>query len=456
MLYRIYPDRDTFLTNFQLQNVQRTGSNFGNSEILHLFKQAGVSGAVGVAASSSLARILTRFDLSAFQALTGSSAVPADGITYVLRMSDAQHDRTLPSSFDVEVQAVAQDWDEGRGRDVDRFADRGVANWDKAKSNVLWTTPGASGSGPIATQHFDSGHENLEVDVTSIVQLWMSGTLANNGFLVRVSSSQEQDGLDYYTKMFHSRETFFKDKRPYLEARWDRSTRDDRNNFYWGVSGTLFLYHGVRGAEQDIPGVGTGQLGVRVVDASGTVAVLTASHAGYPGTYAVTFTVPSGNFSGSLFRDIWFNLATTASWYMTGSFGIADSLSNQVRPASRYFVSVVNLKSEYEVEEAPRLSLFVRPHDYNPARVLTASLDSHGAVITKGYFRVVNDRTDEVVVPFGTGSLEYTRMAYDERGNYFNIWMSSLSPGNVYRLSFLFDVDGQRQYVDQGFKFRVV
>jgi hypothetical protein len=119
------------------------------------------------------------------------------------------------------------------------------------------------------------------------------------------------------------------------------------------------------------------------------------------------------------------------------------------------FVNIVNLRNEYDRTEIPRFDLFVRDRDYNPAVVLTASSDHRGLVVTKAYYQLQNDRTDEVVVPFGTGSIETTRLSYDKRGNYFNFHIRSLSPGNVYRIVFLFDVDGQRKFVDQGFKFRV-
>lgn len=456
MFYRIFAQKDTFITNFKLRNVQQTGSNFGSSEILHLYKQAGTSGSVGVSATSSVARILTKFDLGIFSALTASYDIPSTGVSYFLKLSDAQHDKTLPSSFDVQVQAVSQDWDEGRGRDVDNFSDKGVANWVKAKSNSFWPQAGASGTGPFATAHFDNGHENIELNVTSIVQGWFSGTFSNNGFLIKISSSQEVDSQDYYAKMFHGRETSFKDKRPYLEARWNDSSRDDRNNFYFDVSGTLFLNHVVQGQFTNIPEIGTGNIGVRIVDASGTVASLTGTYTGFPGRYSVTFALPSGNFSGSLFKDIWYDFSSPSHWFMTGTFGIGDDLNVPGAQPKKYFVTVMNLRDSYETDETVRLGLFVRPHDYNPARVLTASFEANGTIVNKAYYRIVNDRTDEIVVPFSTGSLEYTRLSYDQRGNYLKLHVGSLSPGNVYRLSFLFDVDGQKQYVDQGFKFRVV
>lgn len=450
MIYRIFSSKDTFITNHKRSSTPQTGSNFGSSEILHLFKR------IDAAGTASLGRILTSFDLAGMSALTASGEAPAAGVRFYLKMFDAQHCGPLPSSYDVEVQGLSQDWDEGRGHDVDNFSDKGFANWDKAKSNVFWTTPGASGSGVISSFHFDQGHENLEVDVSDIVQSWLDGTSTNNGFLVRISSSLESNGLEYYTKMFHGRETSFKDKRPVLEARWDDSVKDDRNNFFFDVSGSLFMHHVVRGQRQNIPEIGTGSIGVRVVDASGTIAIVTGSYAGRPGTYSASFLVPTGSYSGSLFHDIWFDLSSPSRWFVTGAFGIGDSLNVTDISPKKYFVNIPGLRDSYEDSEVVRMGLFVRPIDYNPARVLTASLDSHGTVITKGYYRITNDRTDEVVVPWGTGSTEFTRLSYDENGNHFTVHMSSLAPGNIYRISFLFDVDGQRQYIlDAGLKFRV-
>ena len=439
MFYRMFSAKDTFITNERLTNTPKTGSNFGACEILHVHK-------VMQSLTASYAHILTKFDLAEIAPLTGS----ATNVIYKLRLTDTQHDKTLPYSFDLEVQAVTQDWDEGRGRDVDFFSDLGVANWDKAKSNVWWTTAGASGSGPIVSAHFDTGHENLDVDVTSIVREWLSGNLTNNGFLVRLSSSMEADSSDYYVKMFHGRNTHFHDKRPFLEAQWDDHETDDRNNFYFGVSGTLAMNHVVRGQLVDIPGVTS--LNVVITDASGTI--LSASGSRYTtGKYSVTFALPSASYSGSTFFDTWSNGATT---YMVGDFEVDGVQYSPNIQTKRYVVNISNLKDVYDLSESPRLDLFIRPNDYNPARVLTASLDANGTVITRGFYKIINDRTDEVVVPFSTGSLEYTRLSYDERGNYFKLNMNSLSSGNIYRILFLLDADGQTQYIDQSFKFRVV
>jgi hypothetical protein len=117
---------------------------------------------------------------------------------------------------------------------------------------------------------------------------------------------------------------------------------------------------------------------------------------------------------------------------------------------------VINLKNQYDQSEVVKLKLFARPKDYNPAVVTTASLGPTGIAFDKAYYRITNDRTDAIVVPFGTGSVEYTKLSYDANGNYFKFHMANLPAGNVYRVVFLFDVGGQKHFVDEGFKFRVV
>lgn len=455
MIYRIYPTKDTFVSNYALNSIQRTGSNFGASEILHLYKQAGLSGAVGVTASASIARILTQFDISSFSSMLSSGEMSTSAV-YVLKLFDAQHDQTLPSSYTVQVYACATPWDEGRGHDVDNFSDLGFANWVKPKSTTYWTLPGGDVTGSAVEFSFDDGHENLEVDITRIVNDWLSGTFDNNGLIVKLSSSHEEDYSDYFIKMFHGRNTFFKDKRPYIEARWNDFETDDRSNFHYDTTGSLYLRNIVGGQFQNLVTIGTGSIGVKIVDLSGTILTVTGSYAGIPGRYSASFSLPSASYSGSAFSDVWFDLADTSRWFMSGVFYPTPVRGLQTIPVNSYYVTVSNAKNTYEADENVRFNLFARSKDYNPARVLTASLGPQGTILNKAYYRIVNDRTGEIVVPFSTGSDNYTRMSYDGNGNYFTVRMSSFASGNVYRITVLVDENGQKTYLDPGLKFRVM
>jgi hypothetical protein len=124
---------------------------------------------------------------------------------------------------------------------------------------------------------------------------------------------------------------------------------------------------------------------------------------------------------------------------------------------SDVIVNVTNLRGTYRAEEKTRMRLFVRPRDYNPAVVMTASLGPQGVVVDPAYYRVENDRTGEVVIPYGTGSNpESTRLSYDSSGSYFDMWMRNLPPGNAYRLLFILGSSSDHRVVDQDLIFRVV
>ena len=136
------------------------------------------------------------------------------------------------------------------------------------------------------------------------------------------------------------------------------------------------------------------------------------------------------------------------------------SLPQAASGSAQYVVHITNLKNTYELVENPQLRLFIRPVDYNPAIVLTGTMAPQNTVVAKAYYRIDNDRTLEQVIPFGTGSYvggtDSTRLSYDENGNFFSFPMSNLAPGNIYRVVLLFDIGGQRQLIDGGFKFKVV
>jgi hypothetical protein len=456
VILRFKPVRDTFITNVRKRAVPQTGSNFGAAHSLDLFKVSGVSGALGAVSGSGLSRLLLIFSTSSLDSLVERGLVsPSSFTSYRLRLKHATTSETLPTSYDAEVLPASGSWDEGRGMDVDEFLDKGFANWDKRTSTSFWVNRGGDfHASPVATYHFDDGFEDLDVDVTPHFQAWASGTIPNHGLLVRMTASVESDSVytDYYIKRFYSRTTDFKDRAPYVEARWNDFLGDDRARMRWGSTGSLFLYNVSAGNFSNISGVGTGSLFVRIFDASGTLMFVTASHVGRPGIYSASFALPTGSYSGSVFYDSWFRSGAT---YMTGAFSLSHEGAVQQQPQSEFVARVVNLRNEYAIDEVPRLSVFFRRRGYNPTVVNTASMSVAPEIIERCFYAVENDSTRERVVPFGTGSQQHTRLSYDASGNYFYFPMQNLNEGEVYRLVFLVDRFGERQLIDEGFKFRV-
>ena len=48
------------------------------------------------------------------------------------------------------------------------------------------------------------------------------------------------------------------------------------------------------------------------------------------------------------------------------------------------------------------------------------------------YYSVLDNQTDDVIIPFGTGSL----ISCDSTGNYFNLWMNGFTIGKILQILF--------------------
>ncbi len=460
MIFRIYPTKDTWISNdFRAPNYTRlTGANVGGSEELDVFKRSGMSGAIGSLGSSSLGRALLQFDFSRFSALTASGDLPSTGLTFTLRMNHKTSACGTPSSYDLVVAPVSSSWDEGLGRDVD-LGDKGFANWVKRTSTAYWSSPGGDFlSSPRASAHLDTGREDLELDVTPIVNQWLSGNIPNNGLGVMLTSSIESDAVyvDYYQKKFYSRQTDFEDRAPYIEVRANDFVGDDRSNLQWGRSGTLYLYNVIGGTFTNLPG---NFVIATISDASGVLMQLTASRGVAPGIYSASFALPTGTFSagrpysGSVFYDSWGSgsFAFGSGSFSLRSSGVTTELGNLTLVAR-----VKGLQDEFCPEDVPQFNVSFRTKPHTLAVVQTASLDLVPYIVENAFYAIENDSTRERVIPFGTGSQKHTRLSYDADGNSFRLFMSNLHAGNAYRILLLVTDRGRQQVIDGGFKFKVV
>ena len=75
---------------------------------------------------------------------------------------------------------------------------------------------------------------------------------------------------------------------------------------------------------------------------------------------------------------------------------------------------------------------------------------------TSSYYSVLDARTEEVIVPFITGSTNATKLSVDSEGNYFNFWLDGLHTDRIYKFVYLVESGSYRNYYDDGFTFKVV
>lgn len=518
---------DNTITSALKSNLKTrgTGSNMGASDILEIFSLYGQTiDTTTTSGSQELSRALIKFPVEGtadgqIKAARTSGAIPASGsVDFYLKLYNAKHGQTIPRSPKVNIYAVSQSWSEGTGLDMEEYKDTGTSNWLERETATSWGLPGgeyhsasytaANGTMPSYTYTFENGPEDLEVNVTSLVEEWIKGTQANYGFGIFLTASQEAyysgssgqytgsilhnpEGAkdSYYTKKFFARGTQFFFKKPTIEARWDSSKKDNRGNFYYSSSlapaannvQTLYLYNYVDGQLVNIPGTSTVyvqifsgstsptgnpiQLSSGSYVPSSNLFVVTGGLSTEVGIYTASFATTASATALETLFDVWGtgNGSTApgtvqATQYFTGSFSPLVRTPMAVNTIPKYKNSIVNLKPTYSTKEEPRFRVNVSEKTKTPtvySKAVESSADTK--IIEDGYFSVLRTYDSEVIIPFGTGSSnnEYSRLSYDMSGNYFDLDISILEPGYQYGIKFAYYLDNR--YIEQSeiLKFQV-
>lgn len=508
---RYYALKDNTITNAWESNLtyRATGSSMGGADILEVFsiyQQAGTSSAK----QDEFSRFMIQFPVTGSDLYNSANSikkdrtlgnVPASGsVNFYLKMSNARHSLTTPRDYGLVVAALDKEWEEGHGLDMDNYSDilygdmRG-SNWISASMNTKWTSEGGDWDNDDSsgvTASFTTGIEDMEVDVTPIVEKWIAGTKNNYGFMVRLAPEYEDAEKSYYTKKFFGRTSEFFFKRPMIEARWDSSTRDDRCNFYYSSSvatlsdnlNTLYYYNFVRGRLRAIP---------LDADAEVVVSLYTATPEGTPsatdgkialaeggdvassgdvnataststtGVYSVSLSLTGSTSDHSTLYDVWQIRKATDQ----GEEGYTQIYTGSVKPKSdtgatwhrnrTYVTTIPNLKKSYSRSDTDRIRLYTREKDWSPTIYSKASNTIERLIIESGSYRVTRNIDSLEVIPFGTSSDLHTVMSYDVSGNYFDMDFSMLQSGYSYTVDFSYYEDSIGDWIvqPQKFKFRV-
>jgi hypothetical protein len=453
--------------------------------------------------SQELSRALIKFPIATITANRAAGTIPASGsVSFYLRMFNAKHPFTLPQDFNLMVVPVSRSWVEGAGLDMDEYQDLGEANWGEAARNTAWTNQGGDYlTASNYNVHFAQGYENINLDVSEIVERWITSgnEFTNYGFGIHLTASQEAYfssslGTDsgsvlqntvgatqtYYTKKFFARSSEFFFRRPVIEARWDSRVQDDRENFFYSSSlapaadnlNNLYLYNYIRGRLVNIPAVGTGEMLVSFYSSSfgvptgsalslpagGGVAAdadtnATASYSS-AGLYSCQVALTAAATPLLEIHDVWHSGGVQ---YYTGSFYPEKLPTYDSAPTFNLITSCTNLKKKYSPQDTSRFRFFVRNKNWSPTLYTVSTTNNPTDIITSASYAVYRTTDDYPAIQYGTGSSKCTYLSYDKQGNYFDLDISLLEPDYMYeiRLSYYNDSIGAWQEQPQTFKFRV-
>ena len=195
--------------------LQQPDQNAGRDEVLEV-------GKLYYGSTKDIARALVKFNLtdisSSLSQITGSWKA-------YLNLKSANSEE-IPLEYTIYANAVSQSWTMGTGTKFDNITSDGVS-WkyrngvDKWQDNVVagtavyvaGTTGSANAEGGTwytasqSSQSYNYEPDDVRMDVTGIVNLWISGSLPNNGFIVHHSLENESNTLDYGLLKFFAKET---------------------------------------------------------------------------------------------------------------------------------------------------------------------------------------------------------------------------------------------------------
>ncbi len=505
MLKRYTASADTTIVNAYQPNLttRGTGSNTGLADVLETFsiygrQQASSSTYQG---SQELSRILIKFPTEGITADRLAGTVPASGsVKFYLKLHNAEQSKTVPRDFKLVVHPVSRSWQEGVGLDLEGYADltkgNPGANWMSASNSSAWTKVGGDYITNTASinqiQTFETGLEDLEVDISELVERWLDSTVDNYGVGIYLSSSYEayysgsggtDDGsilnnLDgatksYYTKRLFARGTQYYFKKPVIEARWDSTTQDDRGDFYYSSSlapaadnlNTIYLYNIINGALTNIPSIGTGEILVSLYSGSSDNSAPSGSKltlydgktnitGGWVSTGLYSCSVGINSSSTTTLYDVWHSGATE---FHTGTIAPEVRSANFSTSEKTYYLNITNLQNAYRNDQLTRVNLFVRNKFWQPTIYTVANSAVETTTIHSASYRVIRSLDNLEIIPYGTGSDLHTLLSYDSKGNYFDFDMNWLESGYEYKFKFAFydPITNSWKEQNEDFKFRV-
>lgn len=224
-VFKIFPSKDTTIYSSQ------STINAGRDEILEISAINNSDTLRTVEGLEDIRRTLIQFDNKDLQNIT---SLTTGSFSASLKMYLA-YASALPLSYTINCYPVYQDWVMGTGKFADQPNPKNGASWYTwndiqdwslaGDQSYLYTTGGGTWNATYSgSQTFDYiSNKDLNMDVSSIVRAWLTGSIANHGFLLKHSSSVELDASSSISTKFFSMDTHTIYP-PCLEIKWDDST----------------------------------------------------------------------------------------------------------------------------------------------------------------------------------------------------------------------------------------
>jgi len=189
--------------------LQQPTQNTGLDEILEVSKTY-------YGNLKDVAHSLIKFETTPLSQSIASGEITMSSAELILKECESSE---IPINYTIYAHIVSQSWDMGIGTRFDNISTDGVS-WNKrTTSNWLindyevGTTGSFNGkggtwyTGSASSQSFSYETSDIEMNILNTMNVWISGSLPNEGFILKYDSSLENDTVDYGQLKFFSKET---------------------------------------------------------------------------------------------------------------------------------------------------------------------------------------------------------------------------------------------------------
>ena len=468
-IFRIYAQKNNTIASGK--PYEKYNSSF--NEICNLWYGGGSDSIIDSSTMNSISRFLIYFDLTELNDKINSKEIMIENIdSFVLKMKNCLPSDELletvknsyvppkfvANSFDLIAFPINKYWDGGVGYDLNNniyvaksngsVYVTGYSNWNYATSLTTWTEPGIytnpTASTPNYTiQHFDVGDEDLEMDVTKIVNSWLTGGSQNNGICVcfarpyELISGDTRNIASFFTK--HTNTAF----KPFLEVNYDQTIKDDRFQFNVQNVNRLFLFTYSQNQPINYFSAGT----VNIQDYNGNVLSSYSPNQMQTGVYYVDVYLPNAN-PGDILYDVWKGVTFNPGYDVQDfaqEFVVKQNLyKNNSKGVNQYSLRTYGLENNAIIDYDGIIRIYVES---------SVNFTNNNAYVPYGLqYKMIMNNKDEII--------PWTDANFTNIDNtltyFFDLDTSWLINNQTYKISFKINELGTKKVVEENIYFRVL
>ena len=193
--------------------LQQPNQNTGLDEILEISK-------IYYGNIKDVSHALIKFEYGHLSASISNGTIGFKEATLILKETQSEE---IPLEYTIYANPISGSWEMGTGTRFDNINTQGVTwNYREGDTKLEWlennfeagtTASINNGVGGTWYTNYESSQAfnyqtcDINMDVKNMLKAWMSGSIHNDGMILRFSTSNEMDTQDYGILKFFSKET---------------------------------------------------------------------------------------------------------------------------------------------------------------------------------------------------------------------------------------------------------